>query len=246
MGIGSYVTQVPTAIPGCVAWLDAADTSTITSSAGSVSSVRNKADVQIPFIQASGGSQPTTGANTIGGNNVITFNGSSQYLTANGLATLFSGADVPCSFFVVFSPSASVSTATSWAMGRESSSNALFINDNGTANGLRVFRRDSTIVSVSATTTIVANGATAISSGIFTGTSLNAFLNGTSYYNTTFDVGSLTLDRFTVGARNSGGNVVSYLNGSIAELILYKRSIETSEHTSIIRYLSNKWGVSAA
>lgn len=156
MGIGSYVTQVPTAIPGCVAWLDAADTSTITSSAGSVSSVRNKADVQIPFIQASGGNQPTTGSNTIGGNNVITFNGSSQYLTANGLATLFNGADIPCSFFVVFSPSASVSTATSWAMGRESSSNALFINDNGTVNGLRVFRRDSTIVSVSATTTIVA------------------------------------------------------------------------------------------
>lgn len=246
MGIGSYATKVPTAIPGCVAWLDAADTSTITSSSGSVSSVRNKADVQIPFIQATGGSQPTTGSNTIGGNNVITFNGSSQYLTANGLATLFSGADVPCSFFVVFSPSASVSIATPWAMGREASTNALFMNDNGTTNGLRVLRRDVSSTSVSATTTVVSNGTTAISSGIFTGTSLNAFLNGTSYYNATFDVGSLTLDRFTVGARNSGGSIVSYLNGSIAELILYKRSIATSEHTAVIRYLSNKWGVSAA
>lgn len=246
MTIGSYTTAWPLSVPGCVAWLDAADTSTITSSGGAVSSVRNKANSQIPFIQASGGNQPATGSSTIAGNNVITFDGTNDYLTADSIATFFTGTDVPCSFFVVFKPTSSVAIGTPWALGRVFSTNALFIHDNGTTNGLRVLRRDTSSNTATATTTIVANGTTAISSGIFTGTSLNAFLNGASYYDSTFDVGALVLDRFTVGARSSGGSVNSYLQGDIAELIMYRRQISASENTSIVKYLGNKWQVSVA
>jgi len=57
-------TDLPKTISGCVGWADFSDISTITSSAGSVSSVRNKANSQIPFIQGTGASQPVTGTRT--------------------------------------------------------------------------------------------------------------------------------------------------------------------------------------
>ena len=82
MGKGSYITQVPLTVPSCSVWLDAADSSTITSSGGSVSNVRNKANVQNPFAQATASRQPTTGSATIGNLNAFGFDGSNDALVA--------------------------------------------------------------------------------------------------------------------------------------------------------------------
>jgi hypothetical protein len=62
-----------------VLWLDASDTSTITESGGSVSQWNNKGTLG-NFTQGTGAVQPTTGASTISGRNVIDF--AADYLTA--------------------------------------------------------------------------------------------------------------------------------------------------------------------
>jgi hypothetical protein len=64
---------------GADLWLDASDTNTITAAGGSVSQWNNKGSLG-NFTQASGAVQPTTGATTLNGRNVIDFAG--DYLTA--------------------------------------------------------------------------------------------------------------------------------------------------------------------
>lgn len=82
MGKGSYITQVPLIVPGCVIRAHAPDLTTITSSGGLVSKVRNKANVQNPFAQATASRQPTTGSATIGNLNAFGFDGSNDALVA--------------------------------------------------------------------------------------------------------------------------------------------------------------------
>jgi hypothetical protein len=64
---------------GADLWLDASDTNTITAAGGSVSQWNNKGSLG-NFTQASGAVQPTTGATTLNGKNVIDF--AADYLTA--------------------------------------------------------------------------------------------------------------------------------------------------------------------
>jgi hypothetical protein len=70
---------VPAVVENSVMWLDAADLSTITESGGSVSQWDNKGSLG-NFTQGSGALQPTTGASTLNGRNVLDF--SSDLLTA--------------------------------------------------------------------------------------------------------------------------------------------------------------------
>jgi hypothetical protein len=80
----SLTTARATVVPlpqelGADLWLDASDTSTITESGGAVSQWTNKGSLG-DFTQATGAVQPTTGATTLNGRNVIDF--ASDYLTA--------------------------------------------------------------------------------------------------------------------------------------------------------------------
>jgi hypothetical protein len=75
-------------------WLDASDTSSITSSAGKVSQWNDKSGNARHFTQATSANQPTTGAATQNGFNVISFNGSQDVRrtlgTLTGNITVFS------------------------------------------------------------------------------------------------------------------------------------------------------------
>lgn len=75
-------------------WLDASDTSSITSSAGKVSQWSDKSGNARHFTQATSINQPTTGASTQNGFNVINFNGSQDLRrtlgTLTGNVTVFS------------------------------------------------------------------------------------------------------------------------------------------------------------
>lgn len=66
-------------------WLDASDTSTITSSSGFVSQWNDKSGLGRNVVQASAALQPVTGASTVNGRNVIDFAG--DYMASSAAAS---------------------------------------------------------------------------------------------------------------------------------------------------------------
>jgi hypothetical protein len=83
-------------------WLDAADTSTITSSSGSVSAWVDKSGNNYNFTQATGSAQPKTGITTQNGLNVLDFDGNNflQSTIASSNWTFLHYGTV-CNIFVV-------------------------------------------------------------------------------------------------------------------------------------------------
>lgn len=235
-------TLTPITVPGCVAWLDAADTSTITSSGGAVSSVRNKANANIPFVQGTGVNQPITGTRTINGLNTLDFDGANYWLTANGLISYFTGSDMPFTIFSVClcdTPTAATQSSI-WAIGN-SASGAQF-QSQVYQSSLNVCNRrdDTSTIATSGATYIAGNNINCV---VFTGTTISSYTNATTNYTgTSLDVGTLTLDRFAIGAtiRNTNAH---FFDGAIGEVIIYKGALSSTDRIAIQRYLGNKWGV---
>jgi len=238
------LTNVPSTISGLVGWMDAADTSTsnITSSGGSVSNIRNKANSQNPFVQATGGNQPQTGVSTVAGKNVLRFNGTSNYLSCNALASAFTGTDAAVSAFAVYKPNALSFSPTIFCAANSANTTTLFAHDNSTNNLFKVQKNDNTSASVSATTTTAPISVPVMLSMSCAGTTLKAWKDGTSFYNGIFDVGATTLNTFAIGVRPTSA-ISNYLNGDIAEVIIYNRALSDAEVASIQKYLANKWGM---
>lgn len=108
-----------------ILWLDAADTSTITASSGAVSSWANKGSLG-SFGQATAIRQPTTGAATLNGLNILTFSGDFMVSTdaASAYNALHNGTD-----YIV---------ASVWRVGTTSNPQALyFLIDNAGGSGSR-------------------------------------------------------------------------------------------------------------
>lgn len=76
----------PADLPNLAMWLDAADTSTITASAGKVSAWTDKSPTGSHVTQATANLQPTTGVNAWDGKNVLTFNGGQELAHPTALA----------------------------------------------------------------------------------------------------------------------------------------------------------------
>ena len=236
------LTQVPLTMPGCVGWFDAADVSTITSSGGLVSNVRNKADAQKPFTQPTGGNQPTTQATTIAGNNVVTFDGSSDYLLCNSLSSAFTGSDTPVSAFAVYRPTTTGGQQAVFCAGNSGTALRQVMHDYGTGSAFRIFKRDDATTQVIASTSLSPVSTPVIMSMSCAGTTLKAWQNGTSFYNGAFDVGVTTLNTFTLGCRAAAA-LNNFFGGDIAEIIIYSRGLSDVEVDTIENYLGNKWGI---
>jgi hypothetical protein len=71
----------PLNLTGLQLWLDAADTATITHSAGAVSQWNDKGPAARHHVQATSTAKPTTGTRTINGRNALDFDGTSDRLT---------------------------------------------------------------------------------------------------------------------------------------------------------------------
>lgn len=235
-------TRTPLTIPGCVGWLDAADTSTITSSGGAVSSVRNKANSRIPFIQGTGANQPTTGTRTLSGNNVLDFDGSTDYMSADGLADYFTTGTKPVTFFQVVAPDISPPAV----------SRAIFSTNSGTGRYFSSFLRPSTGLmdlgsqndagnykDVTTSAALVSAISTLLVT-VYGGSTSTNYQNATTV-NTAIATsnGVITLNGFQVG---SIGTSFCW-DGIIAELIIYNRALSDAERITIMRYLGNKWGI---
>ncbi|MBP7710785.1 MAG: hypothetical protein KA100_06940, partial [Rickettsiales bacterium] len=214
--------------------------SLVNASGGLVDSVVNVVNPSIPFI-ASGSARPTTGSRTLGGWNAFNFDGSANFLTANGLAALFTGSDKAMTVFVVCECDnvASAISQTQWALGYSVTTNPIFYSYY-LSNNNAVTRRDDAGLIITNNLGLVAG--VNVNCTVFTGTTYSSYTNATTNASgAALDVGNLTLDRFAIGALVRSTNA-QFFDGVIGEVIVFEGALSTADRLMVQRYLGNKYG----
>jgi hypothetical protein len=203
----------PASIPGLALWLDAADAPTITHSGGAVSQWADKSGGGNHAAQGAAASQPATGANTINGKNVITFDGSSDRMT-------LSPGIPPGSGYTVFSVV---------SIGDNAAQKAIIAGGNGalsvqtTSGEIPQLRRGSTLL-LQASSGLPIGTPTIYSAKAFAATGTAIWLNGVPRGTSANDP-ALTDPVTEIGSR---GGTQRYL-GDVAEILIYTRDLSNAE-----------------
>jgi hypothetical protein len=243
----AVINNIVLGISGLHSWYDAADASSITSSAGNVTQWNDISGNSRHAILSGGGSSPTIGVAAQNGKNVINFNGVNQFLVAP--ASLTSNAMTVFSVYRRNSGTGSgtfgrlfsfwganpldYSSTSSWEIHTSAQSFA------GITPPLVGFYRDSAQVAGS---TIV-YGTSYLFSGTLNGGSWSQNNSGTLASGTT-STSSINVSNNTLGAGMASGGGDAYFTGWFAEQIVYNRVLTTQEIADVRGYLSAKWGVS--
>lgn len=220
----------PRSISGLALWLDAADASTITLVSGAVSEWRDKAAGRL-FIQTTANNRP--GLTTINGRNALLFDGSNDTLEcANPFGT------VPFSVFIVQRVVAYSSFAMTYAVGASNSFNIRQFSATGqpeieTPGG--VVRSSSATFSTSVPQLVSLVYDSTIASSAF-------YLNNAAIATS----GTYTTPTLT-GTHYIGSRAGAFLlNGHIAEILVYSRTVTATERAYVSAALGKKWGVTVA
>ena len=244
-------------------WLDAADTATITESSGAVSQWDDKSGNGFNVVQATGLNQPTTGTRTLKGLNVIDFDGTNDFMASAFDITQLTSAKaltvVIVASFDVTNSARILATAgrgtNTWDLGsgfqfgqNASGEITTFI---GIGTGLATVASFRSLLVETADTSPKIYALTASASPAVYGT----FVNGADGANTVVGGGTMTVANFLsassgnhrvlVGARTSSNPtpVGNFLDGYVAEFLLFDRSLTTGERSTLRDYLNAKWGV---
>ncbi len=238
----------PNALSGLNLWLDAADSSTITTSGSSVTQWRDKSSSGYTFTQGNTSLSPKYGLNTMNGLNVITSQGS-QYLQITNWSQNFTTA----TFFYVLQPTNSFSTwefigvlmspqvtgtpyiyIELFGLTSPNLFTATFSSYNNGGFGGNLGSGSIT-------------GSTYLMTGLFrANTSTNsANVNGTPFggYNFTGTANfSSSASNVTLYTAGYPGNSKS---GLYSEIIMFNRVLSVSEYQQVEGYLAWKWGLQA-
>jgi len=236
-------------------WLDASDASTITESGGSVSQWDNKGSLS-NFTQATSANQPTTGANTLNGLNVIDF--ASDHLNAtstNEYKILHDGTV----YFFAFVGKATGSDDLQLAWGTESDGTVVIgqsfgIDDRSSLSRTGALRYAITNGSSSVINVIDNNqfpmSQFNLASGLVDPGNATA-ADRLEYY---LDDGTVRKENSSTGTPSTSNpnetmsigssRAVGDFSGSIAELIVVSGANATEENRAgVVTYLNDKWSV---
>ncbi len=224
-------------------WLDANDSTTITQSGGLVSQWNDKSG-NSRNATASSTERPSYSATAFNSKPGLAFNGSSNVMQANALASLLGGDDAPFTAYVV----ANLSSGT--ILGAGSSISAFPINAPFflSSSLLATARRAADAAPGTPTTDVVgSNSASAnlLLGNVFTGTTATLYKNGSQDATGAQNVNTLgNLDRFGIGALVRS-TAASYMTGTVSEIIVNTSAISTDTRQRIEGYLAHKWGLTA-
>ena len=238
VGIGHAAITAPTDISGSVLWLDASDLASITSAGGFVSQWNDKSAVGTNhFTQGTGGQQPQTGAVTLNGLNLLTFDGSNDHLLGS---PVLAGNDDDYTYLAVWRPhttsgARSVYEQAQGGNGRRSA--LLAVNNAYGFNGQNNDRHN--LVPFAANqwrlTDMEVNNSNA--------NNIKIYDNGNLYVGATGNPGALDIGTAgaTVGKKQT--TFGEFLDGDLAEIIVYDRTLTGAEHSDINTYLNNKYNL---
>lgn len=228
----------PADISGLALWLDAADAATITQSSGSVSQWDDKSTELNHATQGTGANQPTTNTRTINGRNVLDFDGANDYMSlpsglyninqADNALFMVIQQDTTGDASLLDGKQASFSNRIYGLRTDTSGTRYSFMNGNyGNDALLTTTYNANTHIYVGRRNALGANGVQIFKDGV-----IGATL-GTGAANS-------ALDQIVI-SKNLGGSF-DFLNGAIAEIIIYRGTKTNNELNQVGNYLASKWG----
>ncbi len=243
--VGFTITQQPSSFPDLALWLDA----------GNITD--GSSPTQLTWPDYSGGgnnaslagvAKPTWIATDINFNSLpsVNFNGANNYLDTNGgLATQFGGNDTPLSYFVVFRNTAAGLSRTLMSIYQLASvqHRPLYIVYPGAS--YNVGRDDGALPPVASPSGPGADGNTHIAASIFSGTQVILSIDGLPVAGINPGaLDELTFPAFMSGVRIGAENpLANYFQGQMAEVLVYKRSVSSTEQKVIECYLARKYNI---
>ena len=246
-GIPTPASPIPTA--NLYRWYDASNAASITSSGGLVSQWNDISGNAGHLTQGTSAQQPTTGTTTQNGKNVLVCSLSQMTntisITSNAL-TVFS-------VFRKSSGGNGNNTYTRWASFWNSANTST--SDYGDTNGIMAYAATTSLGSGSPSVGLYRNNANITGLAYSYGSYASAVrLNGTSgkvWYNSNTATGTtsgtaLNSNRFTAFGSNTQSpvNGDGFLNGWVAEIIIYNAALSDGDCDSVLSYLKTKWSVS--
>lgn len=246
----------PKNISGLQLWLDATDSSTVTTVSGNVSEWRDKSGLGRSFAQTTANNRPALEANVFGSLSALKFDGANDSLASIGNSGAFVS---PCSFFAVCKkPTAAadggifchdLAANATWQSYDNSNLWCITTNSNGAA--IRVLGAQGASlypgVGAEAATlnsfimSLVVSGAN--NSGVLRNRTAGLTDTDTDY----LFAASPATNGCAVGVISAcnGGAIVYFhnMNGYIAEIVAYSRVLSATEQTSVSDYLAKKYAL---
>lgn len=225
----------PSNISSLQLWLDAADTSTITSASGAVSQWNDKSGNDYHVTQTTAAKKPTTGASLHNGNNILTFDGGDTLEIPSGIFSIPNGDNT---IFVVAKRNTETGSGELVVNMDSSGTNNYYLGYGNTAGDVIFLNKD-----VDANT-LVSSGNTNTDYNIMTAfrsaTTLSLSINGATATTNSFGADAPSVDGANIGSRQDSS---SFVIGSIAEILIYGKALSEDEIASVEGYLSVKWGI---
>lgn len=225
-------TFQPVDIPGCAMWLDAADSSTITTSSGNVTAWRDK----------SGNGNNTT---SVVGTPTVSTQSGKQYVYVNGSsgfrgAVSITGTQLTTFAIIIFETlqngsnrviSLGVTNDLDWQNTLYTA--ALYVN----SQTLRTFRSGTGEINISTTASSIPR----IASSLYDNTNAYLYLDGV-VASPLASTGSFGIQAYGIGVNaTSDGN--EFFLGYIGEILVYNTAVTNSQRVQIEQYLAQKWGI---
>lgn len=220
-------------------WLDAADASTIMSSGGAVSVWADKSGQGNNATQDTGTRQPTTGAATQNGKNVLGFDGGDVLILPSPILAIATSNNT---IFAVANTSVNNTTQRIVLIRTASASEvvSLFYSSAGTTTiGYQANPTGGAL-----TLTGVTKSSHNILRGRRSGTTRAITFNGNAETTDTSAANLVTPTAAYIGNNQANPAGGQPLTGQIAEIIIYNRSLSTAEIAIVEAYLAAKWGIS--
>jgi hypothetical protein len=238
-GGGSFT---PSSISGMIGWW-AADS--ISSVDGTEQTSWSDLSGNSYTLTAATGLGPTWETAEINSLPAMKFNGSSQYMSNNTAAANFSGADLPRTFFLAIKTVTESGTDAHIAAGSSTGANPLFEVDTNAGKPRLVVRDDGGTTAAPQGSVGLGTVAWKILTVETSGTSCTMWINGSSQTvsPTAADVGTITINRFTVGARFSNGTINNYSDSLIAEIIIYNSALGSTDRGNVETWLNSKYAI---
>ncbi len=236
--------EIPMAIGGCVCWLDASDTSTITT--GATFTIADKSNNGNDGVQTTAGKQPTTGVATINSLNALQFDGTNDALSIASSTSIDDVFQDGATVFVMFKANALHDN------GRilDKNNKYLFFFRSGDRMTYQQRTSSGTYEYRTATTSVgqITNGSTYLldysykssvpdSAPSITkdGVSMGSYIQSTGTTTPETDVASA----LTLFDRASGGRAVEI---DMAAFFIFNKVLTTREKRLMRGYISEKWG----
>ena len=220
----------PRSVPGCVLWLDGADTSTLLQASGASVTTTGQSVSTWKDKSGNGYNATANGTAATNGTNYVIFAGAQNY------GTSLSSTMLTQSGFAVISYTGSAKM------------DIISVNStSGTAGLQQIINAGSQIITSYGGATVVTGSAVSASTVLLYNYTFNSGVNAFIYLNGTQTgtssgaaiSGSGTI---SIGSYNNNGGLEPF-TGNMYEILLYNQVLSTSQRQAIEGYLAWKWGI---